>query len=56
MQNDTATNNIDNTEFSDKKSLKINLASLQSDSMTDKMFGMNASVEKIITSDLMKVT
>ena len=40
-----ATNKTDRTESSNKKSLKINLASIESNSMTDKSFGMNASVE-----------
>ena len=46
MQHDTATNNTDSTESPDKKILKINLAYLESDSMTDEIFGMTASVEK----------
>ena len=45
MQNDTATNKTHNAESPDKKSLNINLASLESDSMTGNIFGMNASVE-----------
>ena len=46
MQNGTANNKIKNTKSSDKKSLNINLASLESDNMTDGIFGMTASVEK----------
>ena len=45
MQHDTPTNKTNSTKSSDKKSLKINLASLESDNMTDEIFGMNASVE-----------
>ena len=46
MQHNTAANKNDTTKLSDKKSLKINLASLQSDKMTGDIFGMTASVEK----------
>ena len=45
MQHYSATNKTDSTKFSDKKSLKINLASLESDNMTAEIFGMTASVE-----------
>ena len=46
MQHDTATNNTDGTKLSDKKSLKINLTHIESNSTTVDIFGMNASVEK----------
>ena len=46
MQNDTAKNNTKNTKSSNKKSLKINLASLKIDNMTKNIFGMTTSVEK----------
>ena len=45
MQHDNAINNTGSTKSSDKKSLKINLASLESDSTTDEIFGMNSSME-----------
>ena len=45
MQHDTATNMTESTKLSDKKLLKINLASLESDNMTDEILGMTASVE-----------
>ena len=45
MQNDTATNKTDNIKFSDKNSLKINMAYIKRNSMTDDIFGMTASVE-----------
>ena len=53
MQHGTPTNKTDRTKLSDKKSLKINLASIESDNMTDDIFGMTASVETNypITSD-----
>ena len=46
MQHDTPTNKTNRTKYSDKKSLKINLASLESDNIPDAIFGMTASVEK----------
>ena len=45
MQHDTPTNKTDSTKLSDKKSLKINLAYLEINSMTDDIFGVTASVE-----------
>ena len=45
MQHDTPTNNTESTKSSDKKSLKINLASLEIDNMTDEIFGMTTYVE-----------
>ena len=45
MQKYTTTNKTGNTEFSDKKLLRINLASLDSESVTDEIFGMTTSVE-----------
>ena len=45
MQHDNPTDKTGNTKSSDKKSLKINLASLESDNTTDDIFGMNASME-----------
>ena len=45
MQHDTPTNKTNSTKSSDKKSLKINLVSLESYNMTDDIFGMTASVE-----------
>ena len=45
MQHNTPTNKTDSTKSSDKKSLKINLASIESDNMTDDIFCMTASVE-----------
>ena len=45
MQHNNPTNNTDSTKSSDKKSLKINLAFLESDNMTDDIFCMTASVE-----------
>ena len=45
MQHDTSTNNTDRTKSSDKKSLKINLASVDSDKMTNDIFAMTASVD-----------
>ena len=46
MEHYTATNKTDITESPEKKSLKINLESIESDSTTDEIFGMTASVEK----------
>ena len=46
MQHNNATNKTNSTESFDKKLLKINLASLESDSTTNEMFVMTASVEK----------
>ena len=46
MQHDTPTNKTDSTKLSDKKSLKINLVSLESDNMTDENFGITASAER----------
>ena len=46
MQHDTPTNKTDSTKSSDKKILKINLVYLESDNMTDNIFGMTTSVEK----------
>ena len=45
MQHDILTNNTDSTKSSGKKSLEINLASLESDTMTDDIFDMTASGE-----------
>ena len=45
MQQNTPTNKTGSTKSSDKKSLNINLAYLESDNMTDDIFGMTASVE-----------
>ena len=45
LQQGTQTNKTDSTESSDKKPLKINLASSESDNMTDDIFCMNESVE-----------
>ena len=45
MKHDTSKNKTDSTKSSDKKSLKINLTYLESDNMTDEIFGMTASVE-----------
>ena len=45
MQHNTTTNNTNSTKSSDKKLLKINLASLESNRITDEIFGMTASVE-----------
>ena len=45
MQNKTKTNNTNSTKSSDKNSFKINLAYLESDSMTNAIFGVNASLE-----------
>ena len=44
-KNYTTTNKTDSTKLPNKKSLKINLAYLKRDSMTDKCFGMTISVE-----------
>ena len=46
MQHNTATKKTDSTKSSDKISLRINLASLESDIMIDDIFGMTASVER----------
>ena len=46
MQHDTPTNKTNITKSSDKKSLKINLVSLESDNMTGEILGITASVEK----------
>ena len=40
MQNNTATNKTNSIKLSDKNSLKTNFAFLESDSMTDDIFGM----------------
>ena len=45
MEHDTPTNKIDSTKSSEKKTLKINLEYLDSNNMTDEIFGMTASVE-----------
>ena len=45
MQHDTPKNKTNSTKSPDKKSLKINLASIESDNMTDDIFCMTASVE-----------
>ena len=45
MQNYTATDKTNNIKFPDKKSLKFNMASLESDNMTDNIFGMITSME-----------
>ena len=45
MQNDTPTNNTNSTKLSEKPLLKIKLESLESNKMTDDIFGMTASVE-----------
>ena len=45
MQHVTPTNKINSTKSSDKKSLKINLAYLESNNMTDDIFGITAFVE-----------
>ena len=45
MQNDTTKNKTESIKLSDKKSLNINLASLESNGMIDDIFGMTASVE-----------
>ena len=46
MRNDPATTKTDNIKSSDKNSLKINLTSLESNSMPDDIFGITTSVEK----------
>ena len=53
MQHGTPTNKTDRTKLSDKKSLKINLASIESDNMTDEIFGITVSMETdyLIASD-----
>ena len=43
--NDTAKNNTNSTNFSDKNSFKINLISIEGNSMTNKNFDMTTSVE-----------
>ena len=45
IQQNTPTNKTNSTKSSDEKPLKINLASLDSDNMTDDIFDMTASVE-----------
>ena len=45
-QNDTAKDNTNNTESSDKNSLDINVVYLERDNIIDNIFGMIASVEK----------
>ena len=53
IQHDTRTSNTNSTKSSDKKSLNMNLVSLEIDIMTDEIFGMIASVKTNyhITSD-----
>ena len=46
MQHNNAKNKTNSTKSPDKKLLNINLAYLESDDMTDVIFGMTASVEK----------
>ena len=46
MQHDTAKDNTNIIKPSDKKSLNINLTSLESDSMSNEIFGMTTSMEK----------
>ena len=55
MQHDTATIVTDSTESSEKKSLKISLEFIESDSMIDNIFGMAASVETNIVLHPMKL-
>ena len=45
MQHYTATIKTNRTKLPNKKSLNINLAYLETDSMTDEIFGMNAYLE-----------
>ena len=45
MKNDTATNKTENTKSSDENSLKIDLASLESDIMTEDIFSMTKSLK-----------
>ena len=46
MQNDTATDKTNNTKSSDKNSLDINMGSLESDNITNNIFGMISSAER----------
>ena len=46
MKNDTATDKTNNTDSLDKKLSNINMVSLESDNMTNEIFGMIASVRK----------
>ena len=53
MQHKNPTNNTNRTTLTDKKSLKINMESLESDDMTDDIFATTAYAETIyhISSD-----
>ena len=54
MQNDNTQDKTNNTKSSDKNPLKINLAYLDSNNTTDRIFGMTAFMEKTITLHPMK--
>ena len=45
MKNATATDKTNNTESSNKNSLDINMGSLESDNITNNIFGMISSAE-----------